>query len=158
MGSPLVGGKLDTSTAGEHFFTVTATHSSGKTTTKMVRYFVNFFFGFRPPIDNQPTLNTVKAGLTVPVKWSIQDAAGNYISDLNTVTSVTSGQMPCASGVPSDTIEETTSAALVSLKYDAANNQFVYTWTTQKSWAGTCRTIFIALLDGSVHGADFRFK
>jgi hypothetical protein len=157
-GSPLVGGKLDTSTAGEHFFTVSATDSSGKTTTKTVRYFVNYFFGFRSPIDNQPTLNTVKAGLTVPVKWAIQDAAGNYISDLNTVTSVTSETLkPCPTG-SSDAIEETTTASLVALKYDSATNQFVYTWQTQKNWAGSCRRLHIALLDGSVHAADFQFK
>jgi hypothetical protein len=154
---PLVGGKLDTSTPGEHTFTVTATDSSSKTTTKTVRYSVNYFFGFRSPIDNQPTLNTVKAGLTVPVKWAIQDAAGKYISDLNAVTSITSEPFKCPSA-PTDVIEETTTAGLVSLKYDSATNQFVYTWQTQKSWAGSCRRLHIALLDGAVHAADFQFK
>jgi hypothetical protein len=157
-GSPLVAGKLDTSTPGEHFFTVTATDSAGNSDSKTVRYFVNFFFGFRAPIDNPPTINTVKAGLTVPVKWQIQDAAGNYISDLNTITSITSETLkPCPSGAP-DPIEETTTASLVSLKYDAATNQFVYTWQTQKSWAGTCRTLHVALLDGSDHVAYFFLK
>ena len=157
-GSPLVGGKLDTSTVGEHTFTVTATDISGKTTSKTVHYSVNFFFGFRSPIDNQPTLNTVKGGLTVPVKWSIQDAAGNYISDLNTVTSVSSETLkPCPVG-SSDAIEETTTASLVSLKYDSVNNQFVYTWATDKKWAGSCRRLYVALLDGSIHAADFQFK
>jgi hypothetical protein len=158
-GAPLTAdGHLDTSAVGQYEFTVTAVDISGNTITKTVRYSVGFFFGFRPPIDNQPTLNTGKAGHTIPVKWALQDAAGTYISDLNTVTSITSERFTCPSGTPSDPLEETTTASLVSLKYDAANNQFVYTWTTQKSWAGTCRRLFLALQDGSVHAADFQFK
>jgi hypothetical protein len=158
-GAPVTAdGHLDTSAVGQYEFTVTAVDISGNTITKTVRYSVGFFFGFRPPIDNQPTLNTGKAGHTIPVKWALQDAAGTFISDLNTVTSITSERFTCPSGTPSDPLEETTTASLVSLKYDAANNQFVYTWTTQKSWAGTCRRLFLALQDGSVHAADFQFK
>jgi hypothetical protein len=159
IGTPLTAdGRLNTSAVGQYEFTVTATDLSDNTTTKTVRYSVGFFFGFRPPIDNQPTLNTGKAGTTIPVKFALQDAAGTYVSDLNTVTSITSERFTCPSGTPTDAIEETTTASLASLKYDAANNQFVYTWTTEKSWAGTCRRLYLALLDGSVHAADFRFK
>jgi len=157
-GSPLVAGKLDTSTPGEHTFTVTATDLSGNTTSKPLKYSVVFFFGFRAPIDNQPTLNVGKAGSGVPVKWALQDASGKYLSDLNTVTSVTSETLkPCPVG-PADVLEETATASLVALRYDAATNQFVYTWQTQKSWAGSCRRLYVALQDGSIHPADFQFK
>jgi hypothetical protein len=154
----VTGGFLDTSTAGEHTFTVTATDLAGNTTQKSVRYSVVYFFGFRTPIDNQPTINVTKAGNTIPVKFAIQDASGQYISDLNVVTSITSDTLKPCPGGSLDTIEETTTGSLVTLRYETATNQFVYTWATDKKWAGSCRRLYVALLDGSVHAADFQFK
>jgi Mg-chelatase subunit ChlD len=157
-GAPLVGGFLDTRTVGTHTFTVTATDLAGNVTTKTVTYSVRFAFaGFKPPVDNPPTVNVAKAGSTIPLKWSLQNAAGQFISDLDTVTSVSSEAIPCESG-PADQIEETATEGLVALKYDAVANQFIYTWTTQKSWAGTCRRVFVAFSDGTERTADFKFK
>ncbi|HEV3478450.1 MAG TPA: PxKF domain-containing protein [Gaiellaceae bacterium] len=157
-GAVLVAGRIDTTTAGEHTFTVTATDLAGNTTTKSVTYRVVYTFsGFRPPVNNQPTLNVAKAGSTIPVKWQLKNAAGAYVSDLNSVTSVTSETLKCP-GAATEVIEETTTATLVPLTYDTATNQFVYTWQTDKRWAGTCRRLHVALVDGLIYSADFRFK
>ena len=157
-GSPLVGGFVDTRTVGTHTFTVTATDLAGNTSTKTVTYSVRFIFdGFKPPVDNPPTVNIAKAGSTIPLKWSLKNAAGQFISDLASVTSVSSEQIPCAGG-PSDQIEETVPAGLTELRYDPTANQFIYTWTTQKSWVGTCRRVFVAFSDGTARTADFKLK
>jgi hypothetical protein len=158
-GAVITAGKLDTSTPGTRTFTVTATDLAGNTTSRSVTYVVRFTFaGFKQPVDNPPTLNVVKLGSTIPLKWSLLDAAGRFISDLNAVTSVTSEAIPCPSGA-TDVVEETTTAPLVALKYDAANNQYVFSWQTQKAWGAGCRRVYVALADGPARFfADFRLK
>ncbi len=157
-GAILVSGRLDTRTPGEHSFSVTATDLAGNVVTKSVTYVVQFTFqGFKPPVDNQPIVNIVNAGRTIPVKWSLRDAAGQYVSDLNAVTSITVERIPCSAG-STDVIEETTEPGLVALTYDAGANQFHYNWKTEKSWAGTCRRLHVAFADGTVRSADFRMK
>ena len=87
---PLSGAPIDTSSLGAHTFTVTATDLAGNTTTKTITYFVVGIFGFKPPVDNPPIVNVVTAGNTTPVKWSLKDAAGNFVRSLGSVTSVSS--------------------------------------------------------------------
>jgi hypothetical protein len=112
-GAPLVDGFLDTRTVGTHTFRVTATDLAGNQTTKTVTYFVRFAFdGFKPPVDNPPTVNITKAGSTIPLKWRLKNASG----------------------------------------------QFIYTWRTQKAWAGTCWRVSVALSDDTVRTADFKIK
>jgi hypothetical protein len=157
-GTVPLGGSVDTSVLGAHEFTVTATDLAGNLTTKTVHYFVQYAFqGFKPPVDNPPIINVTKLGSTVPIKWSLLDRNGQYISDLNVVTSVTSEKIPCPSAV-SDVIEETTPPELTPLSYDSANNQFIYSWQTQKAWGTGCRRVWVALLDGTLRYADFQLK
>jgi hypothetical protein len=159
IGTVPVGALVDTSSVGDHTFTVTATDLSNNTVTKEVSYSVHFaFLGFFPPVDNPPVINTVKAGNSVPLKWKLQNSAGAEITSLDVVLSVSSQQIPCVGG-PLDQIEQTVSPTLVPLKYDSVAMQYVYTWQTQKAWAGTCRRIFVAFSDDSDPVfADFMFK
>jgi hypothetical protein len=157
-GAVLVAGDLDTSSPGEHTFTVTAEDLAGNVSTKSVTYVVRYTFqGFKSPVDNQPTLNVAKLGSTIPIKWSLLDVAGRYVSDLNSVTSVTSEKIRCPSAA-TDAIEETTNLGIVALKYDATKNQFVYTWQTVKSWGAGCRRVHVAFADGTVRSADFQLR
>ncbi|MBD0326526.1 MAG: PxKF domain-containing protein, partial [Pyrinomonadaceae bacterium] len=55
-------------------------------------------------------------------------------------------------------LTDTVTAGSSSLSYDAASDQYIYTWKTESSWAGTCRQLVITLKDGTVHVANFRFK
>jgi hypothetical protein len=158
-GTVAVGGSVDTSALGDHTFTVTSTDLAGNQSTKIVHYFVQYVFqGFKPPVDNPPVINVTKLGSTIPLKWSLLDKNGQYISDLNVVTSVTSEKIPCPSGGPSDTIEETVNPGLTPLSYDSVNNQFVYNWQTQKAWGTGCRRVWLALIDGTLRYADFQLK
>jgi hypothetical protein len=153
------GGPVATGVLGPHTFTVAARDLSGNTSTKSVTYYVVAnFSGFKPPVDNPPVVNVVNAGSTVPVKWSLKDAGGSYFRSLSSVTSITSVAIKCASAV-SDPDPDTVAPGLAGLKYDLSAEQFVYNWSTQKSWKGTCRRFYLGLAgNGVLPFADFQFK
>jgi hypothetical protein len=111
--------------------------------------------GFFQPIDNLPTLNGVKAGNAVPVTFSL---GGDFGLNIFAAGYPKSQTVACASGAPTDDVEQTVSAGASSLQYDAATGQYSYTWKTEKSWAGTCRQLIVRLIDGTEHTAGFTFK
>jgi hypothetical protein len=111
------------------------------------------FTGFFQPVDNLPTLNSVKAGSAVPVKFSL---SGNQGFDIFGNTPA-SQQIVCDTSAPVDTIETTVASGSSSLSYDAATDQYTYAWKTDRAWAGTCRQLTVQLKDGSAHLANFRF-
>ena len=113
------------------------------------------FAGFFPPVSNPPVVNVVNAGRAIPVKFSLSGYKGLNIFAPN---SPASGQIACNSSDPAVTLEDTVTAGGSSLSYDASNDQYVYVWKTDPSWAGTCRQLVVVLNDGSIHRADFRFR
>ena len=112
------------------------------------------FDGFRPPVDNPPVVNTVKAGASVPVKFSL---TGDFGLDVLFGTPFVR-QFTCDAGDPSDAIEETATAGGESLAYDAATDTYKYVWKTEKAWANTCRTFEITFDDGTYRTADFNLR
>jgi len=113
------------------------------------------FDGFFQPVDNLPVFNQVKAGQSVPVKFSL---IGNRGLDIFAVGYPKSDQIPCDSTALVDGIEDTSTAGSSSLVYDAASDQYIYAWKTDKAWANTCRQLVLTLKDGSSHRANFTFK
>jgi hypothetical protein len=63
----------------------------------------------------------------------------------------------CGSTGLVDGIEETVAAGGSSLSYDAATDQYVYAWKTQKSWANSCRQLVLKFNDGTFQRANFKF-
>ena len=119
------------------------------------------FNGFFQPVDNFPSLNVVKAGSAVPVKFSL---GGNVGLGIFTVgpnflpNSPSSIQIKCDVLSTQDDIEQTVTAGNSSLQFDPGSNQYIYVWKTDKSWTGTCRQLTVNLNDGSTHTANFKFK
>jgi len=115
------------------------------------------FVGFLQPIDNLPTLNSAKAGQTIPIKWQLKDYAGNLISDLGTLSpnGLTSGAVACGAAAV-DVIEELSAPGSTVFRFDGT--QFIYNWQTSKPWTGACRTLQVRLSDGTSHYAQFTFK
>ena len=111
--------------------------------------------GFFQPVDNLPTVNSVKAGQAIPVKFSL---AGNQGLSIFAAGYPVSQKITCASSAPLDDIEETSTAGSSSLTYDAGSNQYNYVWKTDKAWVGTCRQLIVKLIDGTDHKANFKFK
>ena len=125
--------------------------SASKTVQVAVLY---QFSGFFQPVDNWPVANKAKAGSTIPVKFSI---GGNQGLQIMRAGSPSSTPVSCgvATAAGADPIEETVAASTSGLKY--TGKQYHYNWKTSASWAGSCRKLRIALVDGTIHQVLFRF-
>jgi hypothetical protein len=110
--------------------------------------------GFFQPVDNLPTVNQVKAGSAIPVKFSLNgNKAGLNIFAVGYPKSST---ITCGSTALIDTVEATVTAGASSLKYDSATDQYTYVWKTDKTWTG-CRQLEVKLTDGMSYYANFKF-
>ena len=155
IGTVADGEPVDTGTVGEHSFEVTARDAAGNAVTASVTYRVLYAFtGFLAPVDNQPTLNRVKAGAAVPIKFQL---GGDHGLDVLAAGYPRVVGMSCTSGLV-DPIETVLSATANSgLTYDAASETYQYVWKTNKTWAGSCRQLILRLADGTEHVASFTF-
>jgi hypothetical protein len=113
------------------------------------------FAGFFQPVDNAPTINSVKAGSAIPVKFSLNGNQGLDIFAPGSPVVVTVG---CSNSAPTDEIEQTVTAGGSSLAYDPTSGQYIYVWKTSAAWAGTCRQLVVRFKDGTDHIAYFKFK
>jgi hypothetical protein len=150
----------DTSIVGIKTVNCTATDKAGNSSSATVEYTVNStiffnFTGFFPPVDNPPTLNVVKAGSAIPVKFSLGGYQGLNIFKAGYPISQ---KVNCDTSAPVDDIEQTVPANSSSLSYDASVDRYNYVWKTDKSWTGTCRQFVIIFIDGNQRIANFKFK
>lgn len=113
------------------------------------------FTGFLAPVDNAPTVNKVKAGAAVPVRFSLD---GDQGLDIFAEGYPTSRAIPCDTGAPADSIEVTTTAGASGLSYDAVTDTYTYVWKTQRSWSRSCRQLVVQLDDATTHVAEFQFN
>src|SRR5215211_5096348 len=66
------GTPIDTATVGSKTFTVESTDNAGNTASKSHTYSVVYDFGgFFSPVDDPPTVNTIRAGRAIPVQFSL---------------------------------------------------------------------------------------
>jgi hypothetical protein len=83
----------------------------------------------------------------------LQDANGNFVSSLSTITGITWNSTSCSSfaAQPSDALQ-TSATGGTGLHYDAEANQFVYNWATP---AKGCYILQLTLDDGQRYFAYF---
>lgn len=148
------GSAIDTASVGTKSFTVDAEDTSGNTASETVTYSVIYDFkGFFAPIDNAPTVNSIKAGSAVPVKFSLTGDQG--LSILATGFPA-SKKVDCNPSAAVDAVESTVTAGSSSLSYDGMTDRYNYVWKTDKAWAGTCRVLQVKLIDGQSYFAYFK--
>ena len=116
--------------------------------------------GFYQPIDMNDTVNTVKNGSTVPVKFELFSGT-TELTSTSAVTSILARPMSCGAltGDPEDPIE-TLATGGTSLRYDATAGQFIYNWTTPKGAkeVGKCYSLTMTAADSSTITAYFKLK
>jgi len=144
-----------TGAVGEHPVTYRVTDEAGNEDSEISAYAVIWrFAGFFSPVDNQPTVNAVRAGSSVPVKFSLGGDQGLAILAGG---SPISQRVGCTTGSVDD-IEETVTAGASQLSYDTVSGLYSYIWKTDRSSTGTCRQLVLKLADGTSHAADFRMR
>jgi hypothetical protein len=112
------------------------------------------FSGFFAPVDVPPTLNSVNAGRTVPIKFSLH---GNWGLSILAAGFPASFVVPCSTTSPIALLPPDETVGLNVLQYDTVADQYIYAWKTDKNWAGSCREIVFRLTDGTSHSALFQF-
>ena len=110
--------------------------------------------GFSAPVDNQPVLNSTKAGRAVPLKWHVTNASNAPVTTLTTAT-VTVQNLGCGLGVTTDELEETFAGG--SGLQNLGNGDYQLNWKTPTTYAGSCKTMVLDLGGGVTARADFRF-
>jgi hypothetical protein len=110
------------------------------------------FRGFFRPVYNLPRVNRVKAGLAIPVIFSISGSRGTPALQPGSPASVA---VPCGAGGSERSLDGTIKASTSRLV--VLREKHIYIWKTSTAWAGTCRKLVVTLVDGSTHEALFRF-
>jgi hypothetical protein len=127
------------------------TGSTGSTTFTISAWTLR---GFYQPVDMGGTVNTVKAGSTVPLKFEVFSGS-TELTDVSAVSSFSVKGISCAS-TATDAIELTTTGG-TSLRYDTTGGQFIQNWQTPKS-VGSCYKVTMTTQDGSSIEALFKLK
>jgi len=148
--SGLSGGECGTATV---TFTASDECCEVATCTRTIKVISNWI-GFFQPVDNPPVFNRVKAGRSIPVKFSLSGFQG---LDIFAPGYPASTPIPCDFSSPTVPLEETVVAASNSLTYDPITDVYTYIWRTDKAWAGSCRELILKLTDDTSHYAYFSF-
>ena len=107
---------------------------------------------FLSPVDSAPTVNVLKAGATVPIKFSL---GGNH--GLNVLDGTPAAlRYDCVSGAVQDTVEVTTSGNS-GLTFNASTGIYQYNWKSPKAPRG-CYRFELVFDDGSLHVALFELR
>ena len=138
------GSVIDT-TLGAKTFAVTATDKAGNTGTASVTYYVRYSFGgILQPINADGT-SIFKLGSTIPVKFQLRDAAGNFV--LTAVAKIYLTKI--GNGISGSELEAvSTSAATTGNLFRLADSQYIFNLSTKPLSVGTWQ-IRIELNDGT---------
>ena len=146
---------LNTSTIASRTANVVVSDLVGHQSTATCTYRVVYDFqGFFAPLSSPPKLTDIKAGTDIPVVFSLGGDQGlGVLAD----GFPQSGPIGCTA--PEELTSGVATTASGPLDYQKAQGgRYRYTWTTSKSWSGTCRQVIVTLIDGTVHRANVRFK
>ena len=141
---------------GSYTVLVSVTDKDGGTGTSSVGHNVIYnFTGFFEPVVNQPAFNQVKAGSSVPIKFSLN---GDQGLDILASGYPKSQSIACDTSAPVTGLETASNPSSSGLSYDASTDRYNFVWKTNKSWAGSCRLFILRLKDGSEYYLNFKFS
>jgi probable HAF family extracellular repeat protein len=112
------------------------------------------FSGFANPINAPPAFNTITAGRELMLRFGL---GGDHGLGIFAAGSPSSVEVSCATGTPTGSATPLSSNDF-ELRYQAGPDRYTLRWNTSRDWAGTCRQLTLALMDGSTHVALFSFR
>ena len=154
VGTTPEGAPIDTSTVGPKMFVVSATDGAGNDSSSSVGYRVVYAFALEAGLATAPSLNDEKAGSAIPIGFTL-----GGITALSAVASNSpaSKQINCSTFSAIGDVELATGQGKKDLTVNKTG-KFKYVWKTEKSWAGTCRTLTLKLDDGTTHEIYFDLR
>ncbi|MBY5164014.1 PxKF domain-containing protein [Salsipaludibacter albus] len=143
---------------GTHTIVATATDLAGNVGTATATYEVVGYTleGFLRPVDPD-TLNTVKGGRTVPLKFRVL-AGDEPVTDVAVVEAITLSLVACDAGDGGGAdLGDAAATGGTGLRYDDEDEQFVFNWQTPRT-SGQCREVTAHLVGGQTITARFRLR
>ena len=118
------------------------------------------FTGFLSPMATAGTLSAptfsgnANYGSATPIKWQLQDAAGNYLTDLATTQSlkaVAYTGVACSGQATGQSflLYEPTAGATGGSTFRSSAQRFIFNWDTSSVWGPGCYELMLQLNDGS---------
>jgi len=152
-GSAANGEHLDTSTAGNHGFTVNATDNVGNTSTPpVVTYTVNY--GISVMFDQT---RAYKSGSTVPIKIRLVDANGANVSAAATVVHAVGVVQLSSQATP--VLDDAGGANPdFDFRFDTGLNGYIFNLRTTGYGTGTYRLNFVIGGNPSVYAVEFQVR
>ena len=156
------GSPIDTCNCGSKNFCVTAVDKAGNERSVTHTYTVTYAFGgFLQPI-NADGSSIFKLGSTIPVKFQLKDANGNFVSTAVANISVTFKN----NGIEGDELEPVSTSAATNgtlFRYSTDGNQYIFNLSTKISttkllWKAGTWIIKATLNDGTTHTVEISLK
>jgi hypothetical protein len=142
---------IDTASVGSKSFVVSGGDRAGNIATASHSYRVTYAFsGFAAPLTNATIAAPFKAGEGVPAKFSL---SGNQGLAILAPGSPTSQPASCSQGTPLGDPTPTTG----TLSYNTSLDRYTSLWSSDRTWAGSCRLLVLTLRDGTEHRALAQF-
>ena len=114
---------------------------------------VNYLFGgFYSPVANEG-LNTVQAGQTVPLHFSLN---GDFGLDVFAAGFPASREVDCTTLAPLGAFVPTETPGNSGLS--SSGDRYNYPWKTSAQWRDTCRELVVRTDDNADHRAFFSFR
>jgi uncharacterized protein len=101
------------------------------------------------------SLDAVNAGSALPIEFS---AGGDLGLSILAAGSPSSREVDCATSAPKGDAATITTPGQSGLAYDAASGRYTIVWKTDRSFAGTCRSLTLTLTQGSMYSTVVRFR
>jgi hypothetical protein len=144
---PTITSPVPTGTVGTRSIRFAATDVAGNEAVKFCDYTVGYRFGgFRPPLSGT-SVNQVKAGSNVPVKWRITDANGVGVADPASFVGLRLVTSSCTPDAPVVSVDESDITTVSALRY-LGNGQWQQNWKSAKTLRG-CFDLQLRLADTS---------
>lgn len=119
---------LDTSVPGTHTVTVSANDYAMNEATATLTYNVIGFSGFLPPVVEG---RCYKSGSTIPVKFQLTDASGDFITGATATISVQQNDSNPLSATAIDVTSSGSANTGDAFRYDPTGNQYIYNLSTK---------------------------
>jgi len=146
-------------TVGSYTLTAGATDLAGNHGSATRGYTVRAWAldGFLKPVNmGTSVVNTVKAGSTVPLKFTVLRGGVPMTAGIGAAFSAK--KVPCDGTAVPDAVEEFLTTGQTSLRYDATAGQWIQNWATPSGGKGFCYRVALTTADGSSTAAAFQLK